>query len=189
MRGQRSLLRRPVSRPSQLYLNSVTNLYPFPVLDIPGKLTNKRHSSSSIQTIVPLSSVATPWEEDTVALALVNEDLELAHAPFAKMDLRLTPSPIVSYSDPLETPLSPAEQEMFHSLCSFTEEPVGEPKDPLPTSDPVLVAPENDGHVHGAETDESVPDRPLRRSTRLAGTRTSARPTPRGASAKKRASK
>lgn len=121
-----------------------------------------------------------------LSLEQVEEDLLLANAPFPQMDALRISAPEPPFDAPVDTPLSPTEQEMFLSLCIVPEDLAPEAKDVVMA---VPVASENDDAVEIAEDAIPVPDRPLRRSTRLAGTRPRPRTSARGASSTKRSSK
>ncbi|KAI0062382.1 hypothetical protein BV25DRAFT_1804163 [Artomyces pyxidatus] len=142
--------------------------------------------------VVPLSDVCLPWERGMMSYTDIEEHVLSVHP-----SLVLPENPVKRVEDHLipETPLSPTEQEMFHSLCDLSD------WDNTPLlSGPVPPSPEDrasrgDQHAEDADMEEDADcptatrmrshsrDRPLRRSKRVANAaaaRTRTRSTKRG---------
>lgn len=114
-----------------------------------------------------------PWDEHW-----------LCHPYFATMPPNTEPPAVINVVP--ETPLSPTEEEMFHTLCAAPEwEPVASPAAAPPPSSPPPQPPTSLPCPHQTEmpTVEVVAcrERPLRRSRRAISRTSSSRPRTRSA--------
>jgi hypothetical protein len=145
------------------------------------KPANKRDPASSIRTIIPAPELASPWE---VTLQQVHEDLLAANPPFSVTPFEQIPLP--SDSILLDTPLSPMEEEIFQSFCRLPEEGISAPDTitadvKVPEPEPKTVM-----EVDVPEVEEAAPPNVTqpRRSSRLASTHATTRPSTRASKKK-----
>lgn len=133
----------------------------------------KRESNSSFKLELPSRDVTSPWERGGISPWDVEDHLLSVHPPFA-LAAAARPPPLPSPEGDMltETPLSPKEEEMFHSLCSAPEwEPIS---DSASSAEPGVVDEESESQeppprsASKPRTRETVRERPLRRSKRVA---------------------
>ncbi|EIN07548.1 hypothetical protein PUNSTDRAFT_144171 [Punctularia strigosozonata HHB-11173 SS5] len=114
----------------------------------------KRTSQSSIRTVRPGDAL---WEEDVPRWDIVEDHILSVHPPFDSLDIKPLAAEDALATD---TPLSPTEEEMFHTLCGIPDWEV-QPCT-MSTTEPVDV------DVAAAASPAADSNKPLRRSKRVA---------------------
>ncbi|KAI0080585.1 hypothetical protein K474DRAFT_210981 [Panus rudis PR-1116 ss-1] len=124
----------------------------------------KRESNSSFKIELPSREPGTPWDRCGASPWDVEDHLLSVHPPFALATAFQHAAPVSLPEDelPVETPLSPTEEEIFHSLCSAPE------WEPSPASVCVPAAETADSDVNQDTRLPPPRNRPLRRSKRVA---------------------
>ncbi|KAH8107165.1 hypothetical protein BXZ70DRAFT_885384 [Cristinia sonorae] len=136
----------------------------------------KRSSAASYRITLPSRDTAAPWESGKDSPWDVEDHLLSVHPPFALASTVLV-TPLTNGSE-VETPLSPTEEEIFHSLCSVPDwESIGATDSgTAATEPPSVLVPEEDETME-QDCTEQTRDAPLRRSKRVLNTGTTAIPT------------
>ncbi|KZT28544.1 hypothetical protein NEOLEDRAFT_1145757 [Neolentinus lepideus HHB14362 ss-1] len=108
---------------------------------------------------------SSPWDVDATH-EWMEEHLMAVHTPY----LMLPPAgPLLQEDTTLvETPLSPTEQEMFHTLCAIPDWDNVPPAEDDVEKEPTQEPEESQGSVEEQEASPPPQERPLRRSKRVA---------------------
>ncbi|TFK55234.1 hypothetical protein OE88DRAFT_1642439 [Heliocybe sulcata] len=118
---------------------------------------------------------SSPWEVDATHEWKMEEHLMAVHTPYLMMP---PAGPLLKEDTLVETPLSPTEQEMFHTLCAIPEwdnvppaeevKVVEKEQSPEPSQEPEEPESEESEPVEERESTPPRQERPLRRSKRVA---------------------
>lgn len=132
----------------------------------------RRESNSSFKLELPSRDPTSPWEGRGISPWDVEDHLLSVHPPFA-LAAAVRPPPLPSPEDDMtETPLSPKEEEIFHSLCSAPEwESTSESASAEPAAvdeAPEVQEPPPRIPSKPRTKDMTARERPLRRSKRVA---------------------
>ena len=157
-------------------------------LPFASNLDAKRRTSLTRRLEFPPREAGAPWERGMVSHWDVEEHLLSANFSSSVVSIASSEPPVEQSAVVPETPLSPTEEEMFRVLCSNPDWETASTRESSPA---VVVevgspAPE-DVKPRPAQVvkEASCPDRPLRRSKRVANALVSAANRPRTRSSKR----